>query len=152
MSSKHVITHTVPLPIFDETIKKLEDSLNLCRTIFPNQQSLKNSDIQTVIDNKQFSKQYHYSKTIFLKTLVDTHYVNFFNLEKPEEHTRERAIVTLFNTGITISDLFNQLQIVISPGALLTDNSVLLSPNQLAILMEKAPFLVCMDAQLFGSR
>jgi hypothetical protein len=143
-NTHHVITHAIPLSMFDETIEKLQDAQEHARELFGDKVSLSHNDIQSVIDDKDFTKRQGYGKTAFVNVLLDSFHVSRFNLEEPKEHFTEAAIVTLYDTGVTPDVLFRRLGIKLSPDTTLADNTLLLTPAQLSVLMEKAPYLVCM--------
>ena len=138
---KHIITHFVSLALLHETIQMYD----LCIDVLKNQ-------FGGVItcENIEHFKTRHIvipiplSKTLFLKIIVDAYFVEGFGIDTPTEKFSEPSIVTLYKTGIATVDLLNKIGIKIFPNRIIDNSTILLTRDELSILMDKAPYLVSM--------
>lgn len=139
---QHVITHYVSMDILNYSIKKI----NTCITKVKGEYDgiIRNEDIERI--NK---KQVQYNdkliaKTNFLNIIVDAHYIETLAIPDERENIKENSIVTIYKTDEKTSVLMDKLGIRILPTRIIDETTMLLTPEQLELLKDKAPYLISM--------
>ena len=142
-SPKHIITHYVSQIVFDESIRRLRDSIDILNQQFNGEIS---HEIINDINSKKipFSSSSPIAKTNFLKVIVDAHFVDKFDMSTDDDIPKDSAIITLYKTDIKTKALLAKLGIDILTERIMDDTTILLMPDELKILKMKAPFLVSM--------
>lgn len=141
--SQHVFTHFVGLDILEDTIRKVVISINIIETEYAGR--ITHDDIERL--NKKLSELNNrdIAKTNFIKIIVDSYYVEKFMIDRNIEHTEEASIVSIYKTGIKTVDLLNKIGINMIAAKSIDDETVLLTPDELATLRNKAPYLIAMQ-------
>ncbi|MFT9457476.1 MAG: S8 family peptidase [Liquorilactobacillus hordei] len=148
---KHIITHYVPLSALNKSIQDLRNAINVLTTYF-------NGEIDTKTFNEKkewplipfenyYSDNYTFPKSAFENIIVDTSYVECFDLTEFKSPNPKESIVTLYDTNVDIIILLKSLGISITRNQTLNNTTVLLDENYLQILFEKAPYLVSMATE-----
>ncbi|MGL5086386.1 MAG: S8 family serine peptidase, partial [Clostridium sp.] len=139
---QHVITHYVSMDILNYSIKKI----NTCITKVKGEYDgiITNEDIERI--NK---KQVQYNdkliaKTNFLNIIVDAHYIETLAIPDERENIKENSIVTIYKTDEKTAVLMDKLGIRILPTRIIDETTMLLTPEQLELLKDKAPYLISM--------
>ena len=140
---KHVFTHYVPLIAIKKAISILENTADILDYKFNGKIDRACAD---EIDNKKtFEYRDRIAKTSFLKAIVDCWYVEKFDIDIVNEEIKEESIITIFKTNVKTKDLFNKLGINIFDDRILDDTTVRLNPDEIEILLNKAPYLISMN-------
>lgn len=140
---KHVFTHYVPLIAIKKAISILENTADILDYKFNGKIDRACAD---EIDNKKtFEYRDRIAKTTFLKAIVDCWYVEKFDIDIVNEEIKEESIITIFKTNVKTKDLFNKLGINIFDDRILDDTTVRLNPDEIEILLNKAPYLISMN-------
>ena len=139
---KHIITHCVSMEIIQESIIRLEKSIDLLNKDFNG--CITHDNIEQI--NKKIKKfnDSKISKSVFINVIVDCHYVEKFGIEFETQEINEAAIITIYKTGINTKELMKKLNIDFLDVRSIDDTTLLLSPEQYLLLQQKAPYLIAM--------
>ena len=139
---KHIITHCVSMEIIQESIIRLEKSIDLLNKDFNG--CITHDNIEQI--NKKIKKfnDSKISKSVFINVIVDCHYVEKFGIEFETQEINEAAIITIYKMGINTKELMKKLNIDFLDVRSIDDTTLLLSPEQYLLLQQKAPYLIAM--------
>lgn len=139
---KHIITHYIQLDVLYESIRRLDTCINIL---------IKNFDgaITTKINADINSKKIKFepkliSKTNFLQIIVDCYFVEKFDVFVDEEEFEENAIITIFKTDNKAPELLERIGIELPHTSVIDDTTILMKPDDLSLLKQKAPYLISM--------
>lgn len=141
-SPKHIITHYVPIEIIDESIERLNTCIRILSETFG---GIITHDIIKKINSKEIA--FHSSdmrKTNFLLVLVDAFFVEKFDILVDDVEIKDETIITIFKTEIKATNLMEKLGIHLQFVRVMDDTTILLRPDELALLKQKAPYLISM--------
>ena len=138
---QHVITHYISKDILKETRDKYKASIAILNEKFCGKITHKNiADINKtnpVLSGDLTSKK-------FVKIIVDAFYVEAFTLETQSEDFEGNAIITLYKTDVETRELLEKVDITVLDPKIYEETTVLLTPDQLSLLKQKAPYLIAM--------
>lgn len=137
---QHIFTHFVSLDILSESIRRLNACIKILEKDFNG--SISHADMKPL--NAQ-NTNYSLPISIFKAVIVDCYYVQKFNIDRDIEKTNENTIVTLYKTNVKTTELLNKLGITSIDAALLDETTVRLTPDELDLLRDKAPYLIAME-------
>ena len=141
-SPKHIITHYVSFEIIDESIKRLNQSIDLLNKRY---NGVISHDTIKKINMKEISFiTPNIKKTNFLKVIVDTYYVEKFDILVNSAELKDESIITIYKTDIKAEKLMKKLGIDLQLTRILDDTTILLRPDELVLLRKKAPYLISM--------
>ncbi len=145
-SPKHVITHFISLNELRQAIKNLDTSINILEQQFNGQ--ISHEQIKK-INSKDPNEKIIINcppkfKTIFLKILVDTYYVERFDVSSDVDELKTDSIITIYKTGEDTISLMNKLGIRVDNNRIIDNTTLYLYPDELNILKIKAPYLISM--------
>lgn len=142
-STRHVITHRVSLAAIEETM----DLLDLCSSIVNEEfgGTIDHDGLARVAAGGLRSKGVAVTKTAFMQTIRDAHFVKHFGIKTSStEVTDGSAIVSIFDAGYTdLRSFLGELGLILTPDRV-QGNAVLLTAEELAYLSTSYPFLVSM--------
>ena len=85
-------------------------------------------------------------ETDFAKVVVDAYHVERFDIDSaPDTEYNDYSIVTLYQTDVNVKDLLSQLGIDMVNAKTIDDSTVRLSPEEIKLIKEKAPYLIAME-------
>lgn len=143
-TQKHIITHLVSLATINKTIDILRGCLIILSSK-PFNGTITHSQIDSINKNIIKISQQQISKRQFVNAIVDCYYVQKFDNLKLDVPIKQPAIITLYNTGEKATEILERLGIDVPENRVLNDtNTVLLTPKQISLLQQKAPFLISM--------
>ena len=142
---KHIFTHYVQLDVLKESISRLEICIDIMNRKFSGEISYK--DIFEISKNKKSHGSSKISKTNFLNVIVDSHYVDMFTIDRDVELIKDQSIVTIYRTDIKTSTLLERLGIDMIDAKVIDETTLRLDPDELKILIDKAPYLVSMSVR-----
>ncbi len=142
---KHIITHHVSDHVVNDTISKLRGSAKILDEIFGG--SITYAQIERLGTQKIEYKKYGVGKTNFRHIIVDTHYVEGFGVPDNSANTTDQSIITIYRTNANLIDLMKSIGIDIMPNQKLADTTLLLFPEEIKVLAEKAPYLIAMATE-----
>jgi hypothetical protein len=142
---KHIITHHISNQIVNETIGKLRVSARILDEIFGG--AITYDQIEGLKTHEIEYKKYGIGKTSFRHIIVDTHYVEGFDIPNNSANTTDQSIITIYRTNTNLVELMKSIGIDIMPNQKLTDTTLLLFPEEIKVLAEKAPYLIAMATE-----
>ena len=140
-SLKHVITHYVSLEVIKETIRLLQESIEIICTKF--QGKISTSTLEQ-INRSSYVFKYKLSKRLFSQVIVDAYFVEKFGVSPYSDKTQENTIITIYKTDVKTTDLLEKIGLSINPGRILDETTLLLLPDELQLLKQKVPYLIAM--------
>ncbi|MBS6502197.1 MAG: S8 family peptidase [Clostridium sp.] len=139
---KHVITHYVSMEVLDETLKRVSATINIINKDYKGEISFE--DIEK-INNKTISYRHKsIAKTNFLRIVVDSYYVEKFGIPNDVDKVTNNSIVTIYKTDESTKELLNKIGIDIYSSRIIDETTILLTPDQLNLLKDKAPYIISM--------
>lgn len=82
----------------------------------------------------------------FAQVVVDAYRVEKFDIDTaPDAEYDDYSIVTLYQTDVNTRDLLSQLGIDMVNAKTIDDSTVRLSPEEIKLIREKAPYLIAME-------
>ncbi|MEG2717321.1 MAG: S8 family peptidase [Eubacterium sp.] len=141
-SPKHIITHYIQRDVLTETIGKLELCINILNSYFKGQLSY--TTIKEINEKKRSYQVKELKIVNFLKIIVDSYYVEKFDIDLHKVNLKDNAIITLYKTEVETQHLLQKLGINILSDRIMDETTILLRPDELAILKDKASFLISM--------
>lgn len=145
-NKKHIITHHIEMPTIVKAIECCKKVIEILNKEFRGE--IKTSDIneKNALSNINF-EYYGISKSKFKAFIVDSYYVEKFDVESPDYNAIKRTIVTLYDVGENIQDVLERLNIRVLNEKMLDNTTLLLDSNYVEILLEKAPYLISMATE-----
>ncbi len=138
---RHVFTHFVSLSIIEESIERLDKCIHILSESF--NEEISHSDLAQLVPNT-----YKYKELLalsnFKKVIVDSYYVERFDIDRSVDNIEERSIVTLYETKVNTIDLLHKLGIDVIKPKMLDKTTLRLEPDEIEILKQKAPYLIAM--------
>jgi hypothetical protein len=144
--NKHIITHYMPINTLIESLERIKIASNILDKEFNGKIDHKTFNESQKIQTLNYRK-YGIAKTTFLNIIVDSSYVEKIGVENNEFDIKKQSIITLYKTDKDIKSVLNKIGIQIYFEKILDDTSILLDPNQIDILMQKAPYLIAMATE-----
>jgi len=138
---KHIITHYVSQKILKESIERLKITIDILNQEFGGGISY---DTIEKIDKEIPYKSTKIAKTNFKQIIVDTYYVEKFDVSIDDIILESDSIITLYKTDVRTVQLLEKIGINILSSRIMDETTVLLRPDELEILKVKAPFLISM--------
>lgn len=141
-SPKHIITHYVQRDIITETIGKLELCINILNSYFDGKISY--TTIKEINDKKRPYPVKELKSSKFFNIIIDSYYVERFDVALDRVDLNANSIITLYKTEVGTQQLLQKIGINILSDRIMDETTILLRPDELAILKEEAPFLISM--------
>ena len=140
---KHVFTHYVPLVALHKAI----ETLNAVESIIDDGYAGKitNMDTERIVSEKRFAYQKRIPVTNFLYALLDSWYVERFDIDRACEDIQEESIVTIFKTRVETKQLLSKFGIHIVDDRILDETTLRLRPDEIKLLANQAPYLISMS-------
>ena len=148
MVHKHVFTHYVQITAIDRTIENLQIVKKIIKSDF--------HGCITAEDTEKLGKELPYThadelaKSNFLDIVVDSYFVEKFDVDMIDENVTENTIVTIYKTDIDTRKLLSKFGIDILEGRIIDGTTLLLDPAQTQLLYDKAPYLISMSITDFS--
>lgn len=139
---KHIITHYISIDTIEESINRYKYAIDILEGTYNG--IITADNIQKLNKNLQEFSSPYLSKTIFVKIIVDAYYVEKFRIPSIDKKFSEDSIITIYKTDIGTRELMDRIGVSLLPGRIIDETTMLLTPDQLSILMQKAPFLISM--------
>lgn len=139
---KHIITHFVSLETIEISINKLNKAIYVLDRYYNG--SINNDGLKEINKIKNKIENIGLKKSVFNDIIVDSYSVEKFAILDNSSNVKDEYIITLYNTGNTIEDIMQKLEISHNDFAKLDDNTIRIGPEDLAKLKNKAPYLIAM--------
>lgn len=148
MVHKHVFTHYIQMSAIDKAIENLQTVKNIVQNDY--------NGIITSEDTERLGKAVPYkhsdiiAKSNFLNIVVDTYFVERFDVDMIDETVTEDTIVTIYRTDIDTRKLLSKFGIDVIESRIIDGTTLLLDPAQTQLLYDKAPYLISMSITDFS--
>ncbi len=140
---KHVFTYYVKMNDMEDTEKRLTCIKKIIDDDYGGRISY--SDIEALHSGK---KNYKYgdvlAKTNFINAIVDVFYIEKFTVDTVTDDEDVDSIVTLYKTDVKTEELFRAIGIDYINAKQIDETTLLLRPDEIALLKENAPYLIAM--------
>ncbi len=139
---QHLITYCVSI----EVLKKSVVNLNKCIDILHNDFNGKITcdDIEEINNKIRIFDTSAIAKSNFVNIIVDSYYIDKVLIEESSEEVEGESIITIYKTSLDTKKIMEKIGIGSLIGKMIDDTTMLLFPDQLAILKRKAPYLIAM--------
>lgn len=143
---QHVFTHYVGLDVISESIARLTTVFEIIEQDYSGK--ITHEDIEALNKGRRrYEHQARLAKTNFVNAVVDAYYVQQFSVDFSEADEDAEAIVTLYRTDVKTEDVFRSIGIDYINAKQIDENTVLLRPDEIALLKENAPYLIAMKVR-----
>lgn len=143
---KHVFTYYVGLDTIKESLTRLIAVKEILEYDYHGK--ISHEDIEKLNNDKGiFQHSARLAKTNFVNVVVDVFYIQKFSVDFAEAGDDEEAIVTLYRTDVKTEDVFRAIGIDYLNAKQIDENTVLLRPDEIALLRENAPYLIAMKVR-----
>jgi hypothetical protein len=144
---KHIITHYIANNVLNDTITKVENCIKILDSAFSGRAS--HSDIANIKSKGIKFEDYGLSESVFLNIVVDSYYVESFGIPNRSADAKDRQIITIYKTDDNTASILQNIGITITPGKSLGDGdtTLLLQPDEIKLLQNKAPYLIAMSVK-----
>jgi hypothetical protein len=142
-AKKHVFTYFIDPIAITETISRMKLTADYIRDRYG--ESISHDDID-VINKKGFPSMV-LSKSIFINTVIDIFFVERFNVDSPIRPIEQESIITIYKTAYDTPAIFSKLGIPMIAARMIDDTTLRLTPDEIRILQEKAPYLISMEVR-----
>lgn len=139
---QHVFTHYVKLSTIETTISNLSIVLEVVNSKYSGEISA--ADIASVNKKRGVFYNGKIAKTAFVNYVVDAYYVQRFDLADSEVDLSDQSIITLYKTDVPTMELLHEIGIDVINAKKIDDTTILLTPDELSLLKNKAPYLIAM--------
>ncbi|MGD9566889.1 MAG: S8 family peptidase [Sedimentibacter sp.] len=141
-SPKHIITHYVPMEIIDESIIRLNKCINILNGYYGG--IITSNTVEKIGLKKIPFPTVEIARINFLKVIVDSYYVEKFDVLVDDVDLIDESIITIYKTDIETTKLMDKLGIKLQFARVIDDTTLLLRPDELRLLKQKAPYLISM--------
>ena len=142
--TKHIITYFLSIDDLDNSIDMLYKSDEVIYSVFKD--GITKAIFDNYVNDKINFQKYGLTKSLFKQIVADVSYIDDFEIEKATQQFKA-SIITLYDTGMDIKQLFHEIGIDILSSRILDNRTVFLDENQSKVLFEKAPYLVSMATE-----
>ena len=142
---KHVFTHYINLDVLQESI----GWLNICIDIIQQKYNdiISYNDI-VLLNAKEVSyTSSSLSLSNFIQIIIDSYFVERFDIDQDTEELTERSIITIYKTNVRTAELMRKFGIDMIDAKMIDETTIRLDPDEFKILKEKAPYLIAMKTQ-----
>lgn len=139
---KHVFTHYVQTSAIDKAINNLQVVKKIVDTDYNG--CITTEDIEILGKEKKYVHADQIAKTNFINAIVDSYFVEKFDVDEAKEKITEESIITIYKTDIETRRLLSRFGIDLSESKIIGDTTLLLTPPQARQLYNKAPYLIAM--------
>lgn len=140
---KHVFTHYVPLKAIVKAIDMLGVVVDIINEGYNGEISSDDTDI--IVKEKKFNYRDRLAVTNFIYALLDSWYVQRFDIDRVHEEIQEDSIVTIFKTNVETKQLLAKFGIHIVDDRMLDETTLRLHPDEIKLLVNQAPYLISMS-------
>ena len=139
---KHIITHYITKEILAETINRIKESIKIVSEKFGDEINYYNIE---QINKKNINiDKYDIGRINFVNIVVDSFYVEKFSILEEKDDIIQNSLITIYKTDIDTKELLEKIGINIFSSRILDETTVFLTPDQLKILKNNAPYLIAM--------
>lgn len=143
---KHVFTHYVSLDALRSTLNFLYDVIRIVEQFYSSEITYEN--LKELVTGKW--KHDRLSKSLFLKYIVDAYYVERFDIDCVSDEIKDESIITIYKTVSDTKALLRKFGIDIVSAKMIDDTTLRLNPDEIQLLLNKAPYLIAMNITDFS--
>ncbi len=143
---KHVFTYFISLEALESAIANLQECEKVIRIYYNGIIS----DADTKYINEGKYNDDIMSKWRFLKTVVDSYFIEYFRIDRVESQIMDQSIITIFKTGVKTVELLGKFGIDMINAKMIDETTLRLDPNEIQILQNNAPYLIAMQVKDFA--
>lgn len=140
---KHVFTYYVSLKALKITIERIKKAIYIIDKGYGGEITYDNT--VDIAEKKLFAYEELLAKGAFLKVVLDGFYVERFDIDRFTNIEDTESIVTIFKTKVETKSLLSKFGINIIDNRIIDETTIRLSPDEMRILVEKAPYLISMS-------
>ena len=145
LKRKHIITYYVNDKIIGDTITKLKKCIQLIEHEFGGNITSNKLDI---LKSTQIKLEKHgISLTTLRHIIVDSHYIEKFDIPNNRDHTKGQSIITIYKTDADAAAVMRKIDIDVPAERIINGTTMLLQPPQITRLRERAPYLIAMATE-----
>lgn len=144
LEPKHVITHYITDTIIEDSVAKLVSCKKVLNDEFGG--TITHDDITKIKTKDIKFKKYGISETTFLNMIVDSYYVSSFELPNNSAKATGEQLITVYKTDKDAVDILKGIGID-TLGKGLNETTLLLYPDDIKTLQDKAPYLIAMAVE-----
>ena len=143
---QHVFTHYVNTNIISNTINRISFVVEIIDKDYHGR--ITYDDIDSLNGGKaKYKHSRKLAKTNFINVVVDAFYVEKFTVDFAENIDDGDSIITLYKTDVKTKDIFHKIGLDFINAKQIDETTILLRPDEIAILKEKAPYLIAMSVR-----
>lgn len=142
---RHIITHYVNDEIINYTLDKLNKSIRLLDDKFGG--SIDDANLGNIGTLEIKFDDYGLTRSTFCNMIVDSYYIDTFDIPDNRENTEGQSIITIYKTDADAAVVMKKLGIIVPAERMVNDTTMLLWPPQIKVLREKAPYLIAMATE-----
>lgn len=138
----HVFTHFVSLNAIRRSIDLLSECLRIVNARYSG--TITYSDLEKI--NKSKNDIGKLKRTVFAKAIVDSYWVNSFEIDRANMLDVDRAVITLYRTNVPVKKILETVGIDANAVNMFDETTVWLDRNQLELLYNKnMSYLIAMQ-------
>ena len=139
---KHVFTHFVSINSIEDTIALLSKLANIVDHDY-------SGTIDSYACEKLSSGKYDHAAKLH-KALVDSYYVERFDIDRASENPSEDSIITIYKTAVDTKTLLRKFGINIVDDRIIDDTTLMLTHDESRLLYNNASYLIAMSLTDFS--
>ncbi|HHT67312.1 MAG TPA: S8 family peptidase [Erysipelotrichaceae bacterium] len=143
---KHIITHFVSLKAIENSMVFLSETSHILEKEFGGSIIASAFNEKNNINRINF-KKYNISKTNFQKVIVDSSYIEKFDVQYNKFDLDKKSVITVYETNRDIREVLKSLGIEVFDNKIIDNTTILLEREQIESLIDKAPFLIAMATE-----
>lgn len=141
--TQHVFTYYVKLEAIQESIARLHTVCQVVKQKYDGE--ITHNHIEELSKNPKALVAPGMEETEFAKVVVDAYHVEKFDVDDKVNDEYNESIVTIYQTDIDTKELLKNLGIDMVNAKMIDENTIRLSPREIRLLKEKAPYLIAME-------
>lgn len=145
---KHVFTHYIPLVALQKSSELLSKAADIVDAGYAGE--ISSTDTEKINDQGQYLYKDVLPKSTFLKVVLDGLYVESFGIDRAADEIKEESIVTIFKTNVDTKILLQKFGITIFDDRIIDDTTLRLTPDEIELLLDQAPYLIAMEVKDFS--
>lgn len=139
-TKNHVFTHYIKLEVIDQTINHLYKVIRILENDYVG--TISHDDIEKL--DKDNYRYVEVSRTLFIKFIIDSYYVDRFDIDKMTAPITDQSIVTIFKTDVDTNTLLGKFGIDIINAKKIDETTFRLTPDEIKLVQAQAPYLISM--------
>lgn len=145
----HIITHYVPVASIYKSLEELSATISIVERHFKDPITSSQFNSPEKFETIAFGNE-RISKSLFQQIIVDCSYIEKFDIEREKYELEKNAVVTFYKTETKPESIFEKLNMKISQSQIIDSTTVVLTKDEIDILLENAPYLISMAVDDFS--